>query len=106
MSTNLLRTLVIGTVMTVGLAAAPAARACPNCKDAIAAQDGGDLEGTPEENFSNVGAAYSYSVMFMLTMPGLVLGGLSLACYRVIHAARPAAPPEAAGGDCLVPSHP
>lgn len=106
MSTNLLRTVLIGAVVTFGLATAPAARACPNCKDAIAAQDGDDLEGTPEENFSNAGAAYSYSVLFMLAVPGLVLGGFSLACYRVIHATRPAAPPEAAGGDGLVLAHP
>ncbi|HEV3168206.1 MAG TPA: hypothetical protein VGZ22_29655 [Isosphaeraceae bacterium] len=53
------------------LPARPAA-ACPNCKEAVAAQDSiAGQEGKPASSPQN---GYNYSVLFMMAMPFTLLG--------------------------------
>jgi hypothetical protein len=61
--------------------AVPSASACPGCKEAVAATD--DENGTPANDFSEEGAAYSYSVLFMLGMMATLLGVFGTAFYRL-----------------------
>lgn len=54
------------------------AEACPSCKAALAAADDG----------GNLVNGMFYSIMFMLSMPFLIVGGFSLAAYRAVARAR------------------
>jgi hypothetical protein len=70
----------------VGLVAllSTAAWACPGCKDALdTSESGGDLK-----------AGFFWSILFMLSMPPLILLGLGTAMYRAVRKARAA---QAAG---------
>ena len=67
--------------ITCALMFVPAASACPGCKEAVAASE--DENGTPEQSFSSIGAAYSYSVLFMLGMLFTMLLGFGGAFYRL-----------------------
>ena len=79
--------LVLLCLAIVGvLLVAPTASACPGCKEAVAGSEDG--EGTPEQSFSSVGAAYSYSVLFMLGMLFTILLGFGGAFYRLYRKAR------------------
>jgi len=73
-------------VFALSLALVPAlsarARACPNCKEAVAAQ--------PHE-VAAMARGYNYSVLFMAGMPFLLLGTGSL---MVVRAARRGLLPE------------
>ena len=52
--------------------------ACPGCKEAVASQsDGGD-----------VAAGYFWSVLFMLSMPYVILATLGMLFYRMCRKAR------------------
>jgi hypothetical protein len=66
------------------LAFATAAWACPGCKDALdTSENGGDLR-----------AGFFWSILFMLSMPPLILAGLGTAMYLSVRRARAA---QAAG---------
>ncbi len=52
------------------LLGASQASACPNCKEAVAAQDSGQGGQPP----SSMGNGYNYSVLFMMAMPFALLG--------------------------------
>ena len=52
--------------LTLLLGLSTAARACPNCKEAVAAQP---------SDVANMARGYNYSVMFMLVVPASMLGG-------------------------------
>ncbi len=60
----------------VVLAWSPAVWACPGCKEAVA----GDGE---EGGVSRAGIAFSISVLFMLSMPFLLVAGFGAAFYRL-----------------------
>jgi hypothetical protein len=60
---------------------APTTSACPGCKEAVAAAD--DENGTPAKDYSREGAAISYSVLFMLAVPAMLLAGFGTAFYRL-----------------------
>ena len=72
--------LSLTLILTLGLSTA--ARACPNCKEAVAAQPA-DAE--------NMARGYNYSVMFMLVVPATMLGG---GAFLVNRAARKGLLPE------------
>jgi hypothetical protein len=82
---------VIGTILVVLLCAA-AVEACPNCKEALAAND-------PEQ--SGVVRGYFYSILFMMGMPFAFIGCFSVYMYRQVlkaragRAARDEQPPQA-----------
>lgn len=65
-------------VAVVGLLLAGSLWACPNCKEALA----GDA------NAHNLVRGYYYSILFMMSMPFLILGGLSAYFYYEVRRAR------------------
>jgi len=67
-------------LVAVGVMAARVS-ACPGCKEAVAAAD--DENGTPAKDYSREGAAISYSVLFMLAVPAMLLAGFGTAFYRL-----------------------
>lgn len=69
-------------VLSVWLALATEASACPNCKEAVAAQ--------PSE-MASMATGYNYSVMFMMCMPFTLLG---TGAFMVARAVKRGALPE------------
>ncbi len=69
-------------LILVALLAGEAA-ACPNCKEALANQEGGDA--------SRLADGYSYSILLMMAMPFSLLG---TGAFLVVRAARRGALPE------------
>jgi hypothetical protein len=69
---------VVPLLMALGLllCLAEPALACPTCKETLA-------NGT-----SNIARGYAWSIIFMLSMPFLTFGGLSLYFYLLVRAAR------------------
>ena len=65
--------------MIVLLAAQSAALACPTCKDSLDQND-------PAR--ANMVRGYFWSILFMMSMPFLILGGLSLLFYLEVRKAR------------------
>ena len=58
------------------LVTALTADACPSCKDAVAGSDGKVAAET-----SRLGRGFSYSVLFMMSVPFVLVGGFGTACY-------------------------
>lgn len=52
--------------------------ACPTCKEALAGNGGG----------GDLAAAFSYSILFMMAMPFLLTGAVSLGMHRAVLQAR------------------
>jgi hypothetical protein len=73
------RIVAIAATMLVLLAFAAAAEACPNCKEALAAND-------PEHN--GVVKGFFYSILFMMGTPFAFLGCFSFYMYRQVLRAR------------------
>jgi hypothetical protein len=67
------------SVLAIVLVVAASVHACPNCKEALAAND-------PTQ--SGVVKGYFYSILFMLGMPFAVLGCFSVYMYRQVLKAR------------------
>jgi hypothetical protein len=86
---QLLRAAFSGCLVALALLAAPApADACPTCKDAIAQND-------PQHQALVRG--YFYSILFMMSMPFIVVGSFGGMAYLSIRGARKrldGAPPE------------
>lgn len=68
---------------------ASSALACPTCKE--------NLAGDPEA--ANIARGYFYSILFMLSMPPLILSGLSLYFYYEVCKARALQAKAAAEGN-------
>lgn len=88
---TLLLTLVLVLCLNLGWTAA--IDACPGCKEALANQDR-ESEGDDTDAEAlpwNPAHAYSYSVLFMLAVPALLLTGFGIAFYRL---SRKAAAPD------------
>ena len=66
---------VLIAVSVVVLLAADPGLACPNCSTAVANSESGEPGGTP--------VGFYYSILFMLGMPFLLLGGFGFAFYRL-----------------------
>jgi hypothetical protein len=67
--------LVLLTALVLLCLAEPAL-ACPTCKDSV------DAHG------ENLARGYAWSIIFMLSMPFLICGGLSLYFYLLVRSAR------------------
>ncbi|MEX2140727.1 MAG: hypothetical protein WD894_15805 [Pirellulales bacterium] len=76
---NYRRLFPLVAALAVVLLFAATASACPNCKDALAAND-------PEH--SGVVKGYFYSILFMMGMPFAFLGCFSAYMYRQVLRAR------------------
>ncbi len=81
-------TLVFLAALGLSLAWVSSASACPNCKEAIAAEGNDDGDGTPQTGVSDLGRAYSISVLFMLGAFLSVLIGFSSAFYWLYRSAQ------------------
>ena len=75
---RLIRSLSIALVVALLLVIADSALACPTCKE--------NLAGDPEA--ANIVRGYFFSILFMLSMPPLILSGLSLYFYYEVRKAR------------------
>jgi hypothetical protein len=75
-ASSLIRTLPIA--MALLFIFAETAFGCPTCKE--------NLAGDPEA--ANIVRGYFYSILFMLSMPPLILSGLSLYFYYEVRKAR------------------
>ena len=73
---TLVRLLPIALALLVCFA--DTALACPTCKE--------NLAGDPDA--ANIDRGYFYSILFMLSMPPLILSGLSLYFYYEVRKAR------------------
>jgi hypothetical protein len=81
MNNRVITTRWLLTVAFVWLSAA-VCQACPTCKDGLAgSQSAGMAEG------------YFWSILFMMSMPFLILGGLGTYFYLQVRAARASAAP-------------
>lgn len=78
LASSLIRTLPIAVAMALLFTFAETALACPTCKE--------NLAGDPEA--ANIVRGYFYSILFMLSMPPLILSGLSLYFYYEVRKAR------------------
>ena len=72
------RTLPLLAVALV-LFAATTALACPNCKDALASADGEQ---------ANLVTGFFWSVLFMMSMPFVLLGTFGFCMHRAVKKAR------------------
>ena len=73
------RNRITSIVVFLALAAVPAlAIACPNCKDALAA----------DPDAANLARGLYYSILFMLAMPCVILTGLGSLFYLEVRRAR------------------
>ncbi len=81
-------------VAAVVLSMSALATACPTCKEGIAGSD---------PNHERMVAGYFYSILFMMSMPFLVLGTFGSFAYLSVRRARTAAEVEAAGDGSVAP---
>ena len=78
LASTLIRSLPIAFALALLLFFADVALACPTCKE--------NLANDPEA--ANIVRGYFYSILFMLSMPPLILSGLSLYFYYEVCKAR------------------
>lgn len=76
------RSLVVLTALLLLAATADVTVACPTCSDSIAAND-------PTQ--AGIVRGYFWSILFMMSMPFLILASLSTYFYLLVRAARKAA---------------
>jgi hypothetical protein len=86
---NVMRIAPAAVALLALLVFASSALACPTCKE--------NLAGDPEA--ANVVRGYFYSILFMLSMPPLILSGLSLYFYYEVCKARALQAKAAAEGN-------
>ena len=73
-------TMVYGLFVATALVLLPCvAEACPNCKDSLAESDPASL---------GIVQGFFWSIMLMLSMPALILGGLCTYFYLLVRHAR------------------
>jgi hypothetical protein len=74
--------LVAAPVVALALLTAGEASACPNCKEAVAAQDDVAVQAGQPTTFMKNG--YNWSVLFMMVMPFTLLGTGALMVVRAV----------------------
>ena len=72
------RIRILALVVTMLMLSAAVATACPTCKDNLA----------HDPASANLVRGYAYSILFMLSMPPLILGGLSAYFYWEVRKAK------------------
>ena len=77
-TSTLFRLLLVAVALALLACFADTAHACPTCKE--------NLAGDPEA--ANIVRGYFFSILFMLSMPPLILSGLSLYFYYEVRKAR------------------
>lgn len=74
MTLRVVRALVVAAALVVVLDAASVAWACPTCREGLADSPQGQ----------GVAAGFYYSILFMMSMPFIVLGTLVSVAYRSV----------------------
>jgi hypothetical protein len=82
------RHLSVAAMLVVMLSIATAAQACPACKQALASTEN-TAAGNPIQGFM-------WSILFMMSMPFLLLGGFGTYLWYIVRRARLAAEAQAA----------
>jgi uncharacterized membrane protein len=82
-------------VVVIVLSWSALATACPTCKEGLAGSD---------PNHERIVAGYFYSILFMMSMPFVVLGTFGSCAYLSVRRARTAAEAEAADDESTAPS--
>jgi hypothetical protein len=67
--------LTIAIALPILLLGVGGARACPNCKEAVALQSG---------EAANLSSGYNWSVIFMITVPFSMMGTGAFAIHRAV----------------------
>jgi hypothetical protein len=75
---NAQRIRLLGLALMLLTLSAAVATACPTCKDNLA----------HDPASANLARGYAYSILFMLSMPPLILGGLSAYFYWEVRKAK------------------
>jgi len=88
LASSLIRLFPLALALGLLLLCADSALACPTCKE--------NLANDPEA--ANIVRGYFYSILFMLSMPPLILSGLSLYFYYEVRKARALQAKAAADG--------
>ena len=78
---KIIRTSAVLLVLVLCLSAAGQASACPTCKDGLAEND---------PSSQAMAAGYFYSILFMMSMPFLIIGTFGSFAYFSIRKAREA----------------
>lgn len=81
------RLAVVGIALALVVLLATAAQACPTCRDSF---------GESGEAGQRLMRGYFWSILFMMSMPFAILGGVGGYMYREVRKARAAQPPQAA----------
>jgi hypothetical protein len=79
--------LLLALTLTLTLVLPSAVSACPNCKEAVATETGGQANGTAQK----LSQGYAYSIMLMMGMPLALLGTGAFLVTRAVK--RGALPP-------------
>ena len=87
--------VVFGLVLVILTMSATVATACPTCKDNLA----------HDPASANLVRGYAYSILFMLSMPPLILGGLSAYFYWEVRKAKARQAAQATQTHLSVESH-
>jgi uncharacterized paraquat-inducible protein A len=85
----IIRWIIAAIVVVLVLMLASVAAACPTCKDGLAQND---------PHGQSIAAGYAYSVIFMMTMPYVLLCTMGSLAYLAIRRARQAQEAEQALG--------
>ena len=88
LAANLIRLAPAALTLALLVLLAGDASACPTCKENLAADPAA----------ANIVRGYFYSILFMLSMPPLILSGLSLYFYYEVRKARALQAKAAAAG--------
>jgi heme/copper-type cytochrome/quinol oxidase subunit 2 len=90
-NTARVRTLALGCLLVLALGSG-VAFGCPTCKESLA----------HDPAAANLVRGYAYSILFMLSMPPLIFGGLSAYFYWEVRKARARASSKPASPDFAV----
>ena len=88
------RLAILFAIAAVAICFAEVASACPTCKDSVAQND---------PQYQSMARGYYYSILFMLSMPFIIVTAFGTFAYRSFkqaeaqRAATPTTPPAAAG---------
>jgi len=85
-----IRWILAAMVLALVLLIASVAAACPTCKDGLAQND---------PHGQSLAAGISYSVLFMMSMPYVILASVGSYFYLMVRRARAAAELSAANGE-------
>jgi len=91
-TSRLIRVTIVVAAAVFAIGFADAAWACPNCKEGLAQND---LHG------QSIAAGYYYSILFMLSMPVIIITTFATFAHRAVKRAQAEKAAAEAAGDLL-----